>query len=346
MSRQSPQAQTEQKTMGHAILPSSGPAPGVFTGELIVVQERPNPTSDYYLKPYLHGIARSVVWLDHAAAPTSSADAVVFVRYVPKAWQAWVEQRRAQLAGLALLIDDDLFDLSAAAAMPWRYRWKLARLATWRQGWLRRFGAELWVSTPYLADKYADWQPRLLTPQPLPAPTEADPTVVFYHGSASHRAEIEWLAPIVREALAQAPTLAFEIIGDARVNRLYRGLPRTSVAHPLGWENYLAFCQRGPRHIGLAPLLPGAFNAARSTVKFYDIERCGAAGIYSNRPPFADFVRPGEDGLLLDNDPALWLDAILRLAADPALRLRIAQAAARRVAALRNEPPGTEENTP
>lgn len=312
-------------------------AGGDFSGPVILVQERANPSSDYYLSPRLQG--RPVRVFGHAQALPAAAEAgagLVFVRYVPRAWQGWVSRQRGRLAGLAFFMDDDLFDLSAAAGTPWRYRLKLARLAAWRQSWLRRMGAGLWVSTPYLAEKYAPWRPTLLTPMPLAAPAGPEPVVVFYHGSASHRAEIEWLAPIMAEVLSRSAGVAFEIIGDVRVNRLYKSLPRVQVVHPLSWENYRSLCRRGPRHIGLAPLLPGHFNAARSHVKFFDIQACGAAGIYSAAAPFAGFVRDGEDGLLVGNDPAAWVEAILRLAEDPGLRQAVAAAADRRVAALRD----------
>jgi hypothetical protein len=82
------------------------------------------------------------------------------------------------------------------------------------------------------------------------------------------------------------------------------------------WENYLTFTASQPADIGLAPLLPGAFNAARGAVKFYDYARMGAAGIYTDVEPYRGFVRNGVDGLLLPNEPQRWIDAIAALAQD------------------------------
>lgn len=234
-------------------------------------------------------------------------------------------------------MDDDLLDWSASEAVPWRYRYKIISLAAWRKGWLVEIGAELWVSTPFLAAKYAKWSPSLLRPWPLQPETgrgRIAPLTVFYHGSASHRIEKEWLYPVIQRVLEQAPHARFEIIGASHVNDLYAKLPRVEVIHPLCWENYLAFSVSRKRHVGLAPLLEHGFNAGRSYSKFFDIQRCGAAGIYSNVGVFSEFVRHGIDGLLVDNDPEQWVKAILALLDDPARRGCMVQAASERVASL------------
>ncbi len=142
------------------------------------------------------------------------------------------------------------------------------------------------------------------------------------------------MLPVVREVLERAPESMFEIFGTAPVNRLYRGMPRVAVLHPMSWANYLAYSSAAPLDIGLAPLLPGGFNAARGHTKFFDFVRCGAVGIYSNVEPYASFVRDGVDGLLLPNEPAVWRDAILHLVRDDDRRRGMATAARERAWAL------------
>src|SRR5512137_2057101 len=124
-------------------------------GEQVVylIEERANPSTDYYVLPALSAAGHRVVrcrFIDLPAAADLTGAIVVFVRYVPTAWATLVESVRPQLHRLALFIDDDVLDLSASAGLPWRYRFKLARLAAWRSRWLRRNRAELWVSTAYL----------------------------------------------------------------------------------------------------------------------------------------------------------------------------------------------------
>jgi hypothetical protein len=101
-----------------------------------------------------------------------------------------------------------------------------------------------------------------LSPAPeLLRGAQAQSLRIAYHGSAAHRAELEWLRPVLAEVLSQAPHVHFELIGDHSVNRLFRQLPRTTILHPMNWPNYLAHTRSARADIGLAPLLAGGFNA-------------------------------------------------------------------------------------
>ena len=84
---------------------------------------------------------------------------------------------------------------------------------------------------------------------------------------------------------------------------------------------------------GLAPLLPGVFNAGRGAVKFFDYARMGAVGLYSAVPPYAGFVRDGVDGVLAPTEPAAWVAALLALVDEAPRRTALAAAAAARSAA-------------
>nr|WP_155451242.1 glycosyltransferase family 1 protein [Allochromatium palmeri] len=300
-----------------------------------MIEERPNPSTDYFVRPILHASGRPIhcyTFDKPLPDPSELAGAsVVCVRYVPTVWARFIERHRAQLAELVFFMDDDLFDLSAARGMGWRYRLKLARLATWRRDWLRAQGASLWVSTPYLRDKYADWQPRLVLPAPLPAPAADESIRVFYHGSASHKAEIRWLHPVIEAALQAEPRLTFEIIGTSEVNQRYRRLPRTTVVHPMSWPAYQTFISMPGRHIGLAPLLDSPFNRARSCTKFFDITRAGAVGIYAPGPVCAGVVEHGVNGWMLALDPDAWSQAIVQLARDTERRRTLSLAAQRSI---------------
>ena len=92
-------------------------------------------------------------------------------------------------------MDDDIPDTTASRGLPLKYRFKLA-------------------------------------PQQITTPT--DRYRVFYHATASHRAEIEWLYPVIATVLEKEPRIDFEIIGEHQTHKLYRKLPRTTVSR-LGW---------------------------------------------------------------------------------------------------------------
>jgi hypothetical protein len=290
-----------------------------------VVERGRNPSTDYYVRSRVEALGVPLV------DEPEEGSLVVIVRYLDSTWRKRIEKKRARLAGVAYFMDDDLLDIGAITVPPLPYGARMMWLAWRHKDWLKKIGAQLWVSTPYLAKKYSDWKPHLLTPAPWRSLLERrSPVRVFYHGTGLHRKEIQWLAPVVREVQERVASTSFEVFGRGWVERLYRKIPRTTVLHPTSWDNFQDHCAGKSFHIGLAPLLPHAFNAARGHTKFFDFVRCGAAGIFSNVEPYASFVRHEEDGLLVDNQPHAWVAAIERLAGDAALRERIAEAARQR----------------
>jgi hypothetical protein len=303
---------------------------------VVVIEHGRMPSTDYFVVPHVTrpGLPVSVFNSTRGGVDTSALSPgalVVFVRYIDARWAEAVRAAREHLAGVVLFMDDDLLDWRALRGLPVRYAYKIWRLALRRRQWLADVKASLWVSSEYLAGKYPSLNPVVIAAAPTPDIVLSRPAVrIAYHGTASHAAEIRWLAPIIRDVQERCDHTFFEIFGRADVNRLYRGIPRTAVLHPMSWPNYLAHTSLGGLHIGLAPLLPGRFNAGRSSTKFFDFVRCGAVGIYSDVAPYAGFIRNGVDGLLVKNDPHAWVEAILRLVRDGKTRTKMAEVAAER----------------
>jgi len=301
---------------------------------LVVLHLGPSPTLDYFLPAFARqrpGLP--LVTIDMAAGNPDSADlrdgdAVVILRYLPEPWRILLSARVAGLAELIYFMDDDLLDPLTLRELPKDYAGRVRRLATTYRHWLPACCSGFWVSTPALAGKYADLSPAVVGPRPAAWLLERRALVkVVYHGSGSHRGEVLWLRPVVENVQAQTDDIHFEFFGDKKVKLLFRGIPRVAVQHPLHWHNYLAFTASHARDIGLAPLLPSRFNIGRGNTKFFDFARLGAVGLYSRSVGYVGFVRDGIDGLLLDNDPAAWADAIIALAHDPDRRRRMAEQA-------------------
>ena len=290
------------------------------SSSVFVVEERPNPSTDFYIRPWLASQGIEPVFrgfYDVPEAAELNAAAVIFVRCVPPGWKKVVTACRNQIQAVHFFMDDELFDWCSFSNMPFSYRVKLYRHAWRHQHWLKSIGAELLVSTPYLAKKLSHWQPELLDPKPLARPSRAG-TVLFYHGSASHRGELEWLVPVIEEVLRRKQDLVFEVIGDRVVKHLFSGMPRVQVLHPMPWQNYQALLSCPGRSIGLAPLLDTSFNRARSHTKYFDITHAGAAGIYAEGSVYERIVQHGENGLLLPMEPDKWAQAIVDLYDNPA----------------------------
>lgn len=293
---------------------------------IYLVEERENPSTDYFILPAILVSGCRVVRCVFSDRPKQSdliGACVIFVRYLPSAWTKLIERVRPDLHSLVFFMDDDVLDTKASAGLPMRYRYKLARLGAGQAAWLKKQKADLWVSNNYLQKKYSGWRPRLL--QPFPLVESRDGCRVFYHGSASHDAEIKWLHPVIEEALHRDERISFEIIGGQDVNRLYKGIPRVNVIHPMSWSAYRSFQSLHGRHIGLAPLLDTEFNKARSYTKYMDITSCGAVGIYSPNSVYTQVVQDRRNGLIIPLRKAKWVEAILELARDESLRKTLLQ---------------------
>ena len=117
---------------------------------------------------------------------------------------------------------------------------------------------------------------------------------------------------------------------NRRWRKAFAGIPRLKLLYPTDWKT---FCfDTGNRRVDLllVPLLSGAFNAGRSAVKVFDARRLGAVGLYSNRPPYSVCVRHNVDGVLIDDDPQQWLQAIDALLEDASARQALMAASRQR----------------
>lgn len=307
-----------------------------MTGKTYIVEEGPNPSTNYFVRPALANHPQTIIQCSWNELPTTLAlqDAtVIFVRYVPSNWRRLIES--VSKVKIIYFMDDDLFDTRITRGQSWRYRYKLAHLGAWQQTWLTKMHAEYWVSTPWLQEKYKHLTPTLIQPKPIAKKEQL--CRVFYHGSASHAEEIRWLHPIMQTVLKENEKIVFEIIGDAETNRLYRNLPRVNVVYPMKWPAYQAFISMPGRDIGLAPMLDSAFNQSRSYTKFFDITCAGAAGIYAEHGPWNKILTNEVNGLLTASEPIAWIDRILRLSADEPLRNKILTQAKLTVSAISND---------
>lgn len=300
-----------------------------------VVEERANPSSAFFVLPAVAASGYEAVGCSFSDLP-SPADlegaVVIFVRYVPPAWAKLVQAVRPTLRALVFFMDDDVLDIGASVGTPWRYRFKLARMATRRREWLRRNHASIWVSSQYLQQKYADLHPELVLPSYMN--NASDVRRVFYHGTASHDAEIRWIRPVLDEVLRRDERITLEIVGGRNVHRMYRGMERVTVIHQMKWPAYQGFRAMPGRHIGLAPLLDVPFNLGRSYTKFFDITRCGAVGIYSPDSIYAEVVQHQVSGLIVPLLHDAWVEAILSLAQNEPLRQSMLRNAEVKSAAL------------
>lgn len=290
-------------------------------GKVALIGAVRSATTAYFLNPILSASAFAVVEIaDDEVAESGEflkdCDAIVIVRYLHPHLVGLLRQFKNSGREIIYFMDDDLMDVKILRELPRDYAKRIRRAALNMRPVIEELAEEFWVSTEYLAKKYQVWNPLVLSPsEPVSECSEQSESItVCYHGSASHGKEIEWLVDIVREVQSRTNHIHFEFFGDIHVNRKFRGIPRTSIVHPMSWGNYLRYTSIVTRQIALAPLLPSGFNAGRGATKFFDFARMRAVGIYSDVAPYKGFIQPEKDGILLPNDTETWVRCIVDLA--------------------------------
>ena len=260
-----------------------------------------NPTISYYIKPLLD---------------KKKLNSFIFlIRYVDFKYVINSKEN-----SFIYFMDDDLWDLKALRYVPLRYAWKIFSKAYIYKPWIVR-NAKILVSNEYLAQKYKEYNPQVIYPYPIYIdtrrlkhnPVEGSP-VVFFHATASHVDEFIFINKLAKKL--EEENIVFEVIVDRKIARRFRGIKNVVLINPMRWDTYLRFSVLGYRHVGLAPLFDNLFNRGRSYVKFFNIVRSGAVGIYSEHFPIADLIKEYKAGEVVPMDLELWSEKVKELVND------------------------------
>jgi len=253
--------------------------------------------------------------------PIAEGTWVIIVRHASRKWLKVLAAQHSAIARVTYLKDDDIAAVFSATHLPWYYSvWTGCRFL-WTRNLLSKVVSDVAVSTEELAGRYQDARPEVWEPR-YDDSSEAskEPCIYFYHANIVHYSEMKWLVPVVRRVQKAAPDAWFEIIGDGSVARLFKGIPRVRILHPMSWPDYQDYLAGIRYQVGLAPLLDTPYNRARSHTKLYQITRAGAAGIYSDVIPYSGKIIDGQTGILCGNHRYLWIRAIVGLLRDPVRR--------------------------
>ena len=246
---------------------------------------------------------------------------VILCRYLPRIWEHWLESHAPGLAGIGLLLDDDMARLVTDLSVPRMYRLRLASrgLAPWR--FLSGRLHVLWTSGDALAGRFAQARPRVLQPVPsaidLASPAErmGGPVRIAFHATAAHFREHKFAAQLCAHLQGQRDDFVFDVIASKDTAHLWQGL-RAHVRAPMPWPQYRQLAGSNSFEILLAPLAPVAVNHTRSPTKAIDAVRFGAAAILSDGPAYESLRGAA---LLVPFELQAWRDAITNLLEDRTL---------------------------
>lgn len=196
------------------------------------------------------------------------------------------------------------------------------------------------TSTASLKDQYTEISPRgyvfgntldeSLWYQPPRHRTavDSDRTLnIGFCGSSTHVPDLACIeAALERIHARYRDRVRFSFFGciTSRLKRL------PSVVHQegfLSYAEYPALLRSLKFDIGLAPLEDNVFNSCKSNIKYLEYAACGIPGVYSNLAPYRDSVIHGRNGMLPNNSPDAWYDAISSLIENRSLANEIALAA-------------------
>jgi glycosyltransferase involved in cell wall biosynthesis len=266
----------------------------------------------------------------------SRADLVVFCRNLEPAYDFLLEAARSLGKPIVYNLDDDFFDVPLTTEEGRYYR-DPARL-----GQLERYLAQASLVRVYsraLKEKAGAYNQNVQQlSSPLYWPAKAAPPPA----AAAPTARIVYTTSRIYDGLASVFLgSALRILERYRHAELHfwgyqppelRNHPRVRLVKLVtDYDRYLRrFCEQG-YDIGLAPLLNDEFHRGKTNTKFREYGACRVAGIYSDVEVYADCVKPGDTGLLVNNEPEAWYEAMARLIEDAGLRNQIRDGAERYV---------------
>lgn len=166
-------------------------------------------------------------------------------------------------------------------------------------------------------------------------PTKPSGTIrIGYTGCSNHRGDIEMIRDPLCAILSEFPETQFIFTPQPDPEGLFmgwQGVP--NIACVAGWvpiDKYPNYVSGWDLDIGIAPLLDNAFNRAKSNLRWLEYSALRIPTIASWVYPFKNSIRNYEDGLIC-NTKQEWYDALKGLILDEARRIRLGEAAYRRV---------------
>jgi len=265
------------------------------------------------------------------------ADIIVIQRFYPrKGTIPFIEKMLSSGKPVIYEVDDLLTDLPEGDSRKFWAR-ETAELLPWL---LPRVTA-ITVSTPLLAKAFSSMTPSIHVIPNLvdtdlfrPAsPKSTGPVVIGFSATSPQVPDLLCIEKaLFRVAERYGNNVAFSFIGHATPG--VATLPGFRyVDFQKDYVSYGNALSSSGIDIAIVPLQDNRFNSCKSNIKWLEYSACGIAGIYADLPPYNTSVEHGTNGVLVNDDPDNWFQAMCLLIDHPEFRHSIAQQANSRVVA-------------
>jgi glycosyltransferase involved in cell wall biosynthesis len=148
----------------------------------------------------------------------------------------------------------------------------------------------------------------------------------------THNEDLRSIRTAVSLVRGELGSVDFVVVGGTQVDSSWYRRIEVPFEH-VDYPRFVPWIRGLARHcsIGLAPLLDTQFNSFKSAIKFQDYTMMHLAGVFSNVTAYQGCVDRGANGLLADESPESWAQAIISLLKDADLRHMIKSDAFQRV---------------
>ncbi len=239
----------------------------------------------------------------------------------------------AQLKGKATIyeLDDYLLDLPEQSN---------CRLLPVQKKFIRRFLRDahaVTCSTPALAARltdatHAEVIPNRVLPRPAPDTTQRSHRILlsntdYFKLTDSKAALFEALHAILNRYAGAQLLLLGSATADYHQLRAVHGDRVEIIDSFFPYNEYMEALRHYDIDFALVPLEHNELHVFKSNIKYLDYAALSIPGIYSRTTAYADSIRDGENGLLVDNTAQAWFSAMQTLLDDDDRRQAMARSA-------------------
>jgi glycosyltransferase involved in cell wall biosynthesis len=238
-------------------------------------------------------------------------------------------------------VDDDLWNIPS-----WMPSEESANL--WSLNKALTVADEVWVSTDRIAKvtKHSNIKvlPNLIDTNAFPVPGAAkdDPIRILWCGGRSHERDLQLLIePVEQLVLEYGSRVQFvfwgyiptDMLEYSRISGTMNAMVRPKAEYGdavwfldgLPFRNFYDKLAKMRPYIALMPLIDCDFNHGKTNLKYLEMSVAGAASIASAITPYVNTISNGNDGVLVDNSPNSWYNAIRDLIEHPEKRDHLAR---------------------